>query len=202
MILAVDSSSPVGSAALVEAGRLLREETFAGGRARGGGAAEALAGFAAGGGQVTAVVVGLGPGSYSGIRAAVAVCWGFAAARSLPLHGVSSLPAIAPGEFIAAGDARQGQFYFARVKDGAFLERPVLVDAASLVRRCAAWPELRVFSPSDLSGVISRAEVGTPRAALLAGLVDPDPMPHPGLPAMPEPLYLKPPHITKPRAHH
>jgi tRNA threonylcarbamoyladenosine biosynthesis protein TsaB len=150
-------------------------------------------------------VVGLGPGSYSGIRAAVAVCWGFAAARGIPLEGVSSLPAIAPGEFIAAGDARQGRFYFARVKDGTFLEPPVLLDASSIERRCAAWPDLRVFCPSDLSGIIPRAEVATPRAGLLAGLAGTNHGPpaglNAGLPAMPEPLYLKPPHITKPRPH-
>lgn len=206
MILALDSSTENGSAALVAGDRTVREIEFPGGRSRAGGAAHALATLAEV--EVRAVVVGLGPGSYNGIRSAVALAWGFARARKIRLSGIPSLLCIAPGEFLAAGDARQSQFYFAHVRDWEFVTPPELVTQAGLLERMAAHPTLEVLVPSALG--LPRERVSTPRAALLAhvscmnrpALAQPTsdsgstaPIP------IPIPLYLKPPHVTTPRHH-
>src|ERR1044071_802880 len=45
--------------------------------------------------QIDCVAVGLGPGSYSGIRAAIAVAQGWQLARNIKLLGVSSVECIA-----------------------------------------------------------------------------------------------------------
>ncbi|MDQ6856690.1 MAG: tRNA (adenosine(37)-N6)-threonylcarbamoyltransferase complex dimerization subunit type 1 TsaB [Candidatus Dormibacteraeota bacterium] len=83
-----------------------------------------IAGFPLG--EVTAVVVLTGPGSYSGVRAAMAAALGFAAARSLPLHGLGNLAAIAVAvtaavgaEFTVVADAGRGGVYAARFARGA-----------------------------------------------------------------------------------
>lgn len=202
MILAVDSSTSVGSAALVDAGRLLREEAFAGGRSRGGGVARAIADLILDAGEISAVVVGTGPGSYSGIRSAVAAAWGFAVTRRTPLFGVSSLLALAPGEYFAVGDARRGQYYFARIRDGEFVESPHLLTPGEILASIARCPDLPVFVPSDTPRVVPGQRVATPRAALLAGLVPIDPESAPPWPPMPVPMYLKPPSITAPKSTH
>lgn len=195
MILAIDSSSERGSAAILEAGRVLREISFAGGRARGGGAAFAIEELAASGESIQSVVVGLGPGSYNGIRSAVASAWGFAMARGCGLTGVSSLLAISPGEYLAAGDARQGHYYFAHVRGGTFLVAPCLVSPEDLLALVGENQELPVYSSADLTSLLPESVVTAPQAALLASYVDQTSP----FPTMPKPIYLKPPHITKPR---
>ena len=64
--------------------------------------------------DVTHCAVGLGPGSFAGIRSALAFLEGFCAPRQLPILGVSSAAAIAHdvgGDAIVLGDARRGQYW-------------------------------------------------------------------------------------------
>jgi tRNA threonylcarbamoyladenosine biosynthesis protein TsaB len=83
------------------------------------------------------IVVGVGPGSFTGIRIAMAFAQGLAFPRSLPLHGFTSLsalllsgPASLSGPVVAAIPANSGCFYAATG-----LEDPgSLIEAASLRR--------------------------------------------------------------------
>jgi len=69
--------------------------------------------------QIEAVAVGLGPGSYNGIRAALALAQGWQLARGVKLFGVSSASAVAmqaQGEGLVGRcdviiDAQRGEFY-------------------------------------------------------------------------------------------
>jgi tRNA threonylcarbamoyladenosine biosynthesis protein TsaB len=67
-----------------------------------------------------AVVVATGPGTYTGLRAGMAVALGIAHSRGLPLHGVPSLEVVAQGapsdvpEFLAVSDAGRGGVYAQR----------------------------------------------------------------------------------------
>ncbi len=71
---------------------------------------------------VTRLVVGIGPGSYTGVRVAVATAKGLARAWGVPLYGASSLLAlagsqVAPGEdALAVADARRGNVYAQHVR--------------------------------------------------------------------------------------
>jgi tRNA threonylcarbamoyl adenosine modification protein YeaZ len=135
--LALDTSSPVGSVAAFDGDRLLGEQTFT----RDGlfAALENLVGTAApsrprstpGGALGTSrptdffdrIIVGVGPGSFTGIRAGIAAAKGLALPRRLPVIGVSSYDAIALAvapempkdcELICVlGDARRGDIYCA-----------------------------------------------------------------------------------------
>lgn len=68
-------------------------------------------------GDVEAVAVANGPGSFTGVRIGVAAAKGFAWAKQLPLYGVSTLEAMATGLGISHGyicavmDARRNQVY-------------------------------------------------------------------------------------------
>ena len=60
------------------------------------------------------VFVGLGPGSYTGLRVGLTFCKTFAYAKHLPLKGVCSLNGLIPskkGRFLAVRDAKAGGFY-------------------------------------------------------------------------------------------
>lgn len=62
------------------------------------------------------IAVGVGPGSYTGIRVAAAIAKGMSYGKDIPLVAVSSLKGFVPGEpyegdFIAAIDARIGGVY-------------------------------------------------------------------------------------------
>src|SRR6266852_643540 len=80
------------------------------------------------------IVVGLGPGSYAGVRIAIAAAVGLRMASAAKLIGLPSICAIDTGasEYCAIGDARRHSFFFARVNEGKLLEGPSLHSAAEL----------------------------------------------------------------------
>ena len=78
--------------------------------------------------NVDQVIVGMGPGPFTGLRTGIIFAKTFAFARGLPLHGVCSLDAIAQAiaepEFIVATDARRKELYWATYKNGIRSELP------------------------------------------------------------------------------
>ncbi len=72
--------------------------------------------------DVQVIAVGLGPGSYTGIRAAIAVAQGWQLAREVKLLGLSSAEAMAAqaqargifGQVNVVVDAQRGEFYLAK----------------------------------------------------------------------------------------
>lgn len=76
-------------------------------------------------GGVGRIVVGTGPGSFAGIRSALAFAQGYALATNCEVLGLPSACALAGGGRIAVvGDARQGKAWVA-LFDGYRLERDV-----------------------------------------------------------------------------
>jgi tRNA threonylcarbamoyladenosine biosynthesis protein TsaB len=76
---------------------------------------EVLAAAGAGWEQVERIAVGVGPGSFTGLRLGIATARGLAQARDLPLVSVSSLAALAAGSeaALAVIDARRGEVFAA-----------------------------------------------------------------------------------------
>ncbi|MGA7214563.1 MAG: tRNA (adenosine(37)-N6)-threonylcarbamoyltransferase complex dimerization subunit type 1 TsaB [Terrimicrobiaceae bacterium] len=192
MILALDASTTRGSVALVSDHEPLREIFIDSPRGRGGALFSALEKIVGEAADIERVIVGVGPGSYNGIRSALAVAWGIATARGIPLVGISSLLGLDEGSYCAVGDARRGQYYFARVSGGRFVVEPELLQKAQLVVLLSQTPDIPILAPAPiefLQGVVVR----TPSAARLARLAAD------WQPNRPEPLYLKAPHITGPK---
>ena len=74
---------------------------------------------------VERIVVGTGPGSFAGIRSALAFAQGYALATKCEVMGLPSACALADGERVAVvGDARQGKAWVA-LFDGYRLEKDV-----------------------------------------------------------------------------
>ena len=72
------------------------------------------------------VVVGMGPGPFTGLRVGISFAHTFGLARNIPVIGVCSLDAIAidTNEYTVAIDARRKEIYWARYKDGVRVEGP------------------------------------------------------------------------------
>ncbi len=72
------------------------------------------------------VVVGMGPGPFTGLRVGISFAHTFGLARNIPVIGVCSLDAIAinESEYTIAIDARRKEIYWARYKDGVRIEGP------------------------------------------------------------------------------
>ena len=74
------------------------------------------------------VVVGMGPGPFTGLRVGIAFAHTFALARNIPVIGICSLDAIAidQNEYTVAIDARRKEIYWARYKDGVRIDGPAV----------------------------------------------------------------------------
>ena len=131
------------------------------------------------------MLVGTGPGSYNSLRASIAAAWGLARARSARLQGICSLLGYEPAEYHVLGDARANQWFHAHIRNGHLAATPSLLTPEEALDQLS--PGVPVFSTSSLryqATLASPQAIHLARRAAQAG------------PA--EPIYLKPPHITKP----
>ena len=96
-ILALEFSSPQRSVAVADGGRAVSEviEAGASGTQAFGMIEAALREAKLEREQIECIVIGLGPGSYTGIRAALSIAQGWQLAREIKLLGISSVEAIA-----------------------------------------------------------------------------------------------------------
>ncbi len=105
-------------------------------------------------GTLDAIAVGIGPGSFTGLRTAIALAEGLAAARGIPLVGVSTgeaLVGLSPHPAWACTENRRGQLFLERFAPGPLAEGPPVTLAE------AALP-----SPGVLTLLVGD---GAPRAA-------------------------------------
>ncbi|MBT2385441.1 tRNA (adenosine(37)-N6)-threonylcarbamoyltransferase complex dimerization subunit type 1 TsaB [Streptomyces sp. ISL-11] len=129
LLLALDTATPAVTVALHDGDKVLAESAQVDARRHGelllpavhrvlGEAGRALD-------AVTGIVVGVGPGPYTGLRVGIVTAATFGAALSVPVHGLCSLDGIAyaagqaglEGEFVVATDARRKEVYWARYAD-------------------------------------------------------------------------------------
>lgn len=79
--------------------------------------------------QLGAVVVGCGPGPFTGLRVGMATAAAFGHALGVPVRGVCSLDAVAAGttgEVLVVTDARRREVYWARYRDGMRVDGPAV----------------------------------------------------------------------------
>ena len=136
------------------------------------------------------VVVGTGPGSYTGLRVAAATALGLEAALGCELAGCPSILGFAEPDYAIAGNARRGTFFFARVRNGQVVDGPRLVPTEALAGLWAEQGGFPVFAVTALPEGLN-AERRTPVAGCLLD------RPSAWTDSV-EPLYLKDPHVTVP----
>lgn len=154
LVLCLDTSSAAVTAAVVsvsDGSELLAEQVTVDARAHGELLAPSirscLAGAHARPGDIRAVVAGVGPGPFTGLRVGLVTAAVFADALGIPSYGVCSLDGIAGAldarSLLVAADARRREVYWARYVDairvaGPDVGRPPDVDIADAVAMAGA----------------------------------------------------------------
>jgi tRNA threonylcarbamoyl adenosine modification protein YeaZ len=140
--------------------------------------------------ELNAVVVGCGPGPFTGLRVGMASAAAFAHALEVPVHGVCSLDAIGgatTGQTLVVTDARRREVYWARYADGDRVDGPAVSAAADIaldgLTAVAGAPEQAALFGLPIIGERRPSPVG-----LVAAVRDWDGEPEPLLP-----LYLRRP---------
>jgi tRNA threonylcarbamoyl adenosine modification protein YeaZ len=128
-VLAIDTSTSRTSVAIIENGTVVYS-SFRDGATAHGPSLPALVQEALSISDVDEVVVGMGPGPFTGLRVGIAFAQSFALARQIPVRGVCSLDAIAAqikeNDFIITVDARRKEVYWARYTNGVRVSEPAV----------------------------------------------------------------------------
>lgn len=194
-IIALELSSGRGSIAWVESDGKPLVHNFPNDRKHSGLFFETLQTVSRDFGTADRIVVGLGPGSYAGVRIAIAAALGFRVASASTLLGLPSICGMetAVREYCVIGDARRTSYFFGHVLDGRLVEGPSLYSGTELEKKLLR-SNIPVFASERLSG-FPQAELVYPSAGKLAvlgrtqldGTVETQSL---------EPIYLREPHIT------
>ena len=196
-LLAIETSTQQGSVALLHEGQIIFSESCGEGRSHSSllfSVLERALDAVPATSRIEQVAVGLGPGSYAGVRIAISAATGFAMATGASLVGLPSIVALGEGEYVALGDARRESYYFARVRGGECVEGPVLLSAGELAEKLSQC-SVPVLASEEIGAVIPAAITFCyPCAERLARLAAE------GRSIMTrgdlEPIYLRDPHIT------
>lgn len=167
LILALDTATPAVTAGIVHRDdlRVLAERVTVDARAHAErltpNVLEALGDAGLTMGDLDAVVVGCGPGPFTGLRAGMATAAAYGHALGIPVRGVCSLDAIGvrtTGETLVVTDARRREVYWARYRDGVRTDGPA------------------VNAPADVDPGVAQAVAGSPEHAALFDLPRSEPI--------------------------
>ena len=160
------------------------------------------------GARIERILVGTGPGSYSGTRVGIAVAQGLAIAHSAELIGLPSVLATpiahASPRCRAIGDARRGDWWWYDIHQSSCAASPAMGNKEELNQILGDTVPPFSLDPIPADALIQTIAQETPTAGLLwqawqsltteqqaywsAQIV--------------QPVYLKPPHITQAKAGH
>ncbi|MFD7232358.1 tRNA (adenosine(37)-N6)-threonylcarbamoyltransferase complex dimerization subunit type 1 TsaB [Streptomyces sp. NPDC059881] len=123
LLLAVDTATPAVTVALHDGDSVVAESTQVDARRHGELLLPAVDRVLASAGlkldAVTGLVVGVGPGPYTGLRVGLVTAATFGSVLGVPVHGLCTLDGLAyasglEGPFVVATDARRKEVYWAR----------------------------------------------------------------------------------------
>ena len=124
--IAIDTSTSRTIVAIVDGAQVLFESFHEGATDHGKALPELIAQALKVAPKPERVVVGMGPGPFTGLRVGITFARSFALARDIPVIGTCSLDAIAidKSEYTVAIDARRKEIYWASYKDGVRVAGP------------------------------------------------------------------------------
>jgi tRNA threonylcarbamoyl adenosine modification protein YeaZ len=153
--------------------------------------------------DLTAIVAGVGPGPFTGLRVGLATAAAMGQALGIPTYGICSLDALGraagPGRVLVATDARRREVYFATYADGVRVAGPEVAKPADVLVEADRAVGEGGLKYSDIFGIPIDDRLlypsGESLIALAADLV------RAGAPGEPlTPLYLRRPDAVEPTA--
>lgn len=142
------------------------------------------------------IVVGVGPGPFTGLRVGLVTARTMAFALGIPVLGVCSLDVIAADvvaeEFLVATDARRKEVYLAHYRAGSRVSGPSVHKPADVASALPVAGEGAALYPEQFPNAIEPTQ---PSAATLCRVVAEDSVDL----LLPEPLYLRRPDTAAPR---
>jgi tRNA threonylcarbamoyl adenosine modification protein YeaZ len=186
-VLAIDTSVGVSVAVLRSNGELTQSQTVDHGL-QGELTAELISQVVTESGleisEITDVVVGVGPGPFTGLRVGLVTAAVFAHAREIPIHGICSLDAIAfdyAKPCVVVTDARRKELYWARY-EGNRIGEPQVSKPEDLLAQFSntefVGPGAQLY-PDSISGSVLELKAGSLAKLFTSGsaqLVDVSPM--------------------------
>jgi tRNA threonylcarbamoyladenosine biosynthesis protein TsaB len=195
VVLALDTTTSAGSCALLRDDRVVREQASDQSRAQAsrlpGEVASILEREGVALTEVDILAVGIGPGSFTGLRVGIATMQGLAMALSRPLFGISAFDALAslasggsmansqpdpPHIHVATWvDAWRGEVYAALYQNGREIEPPTVDLPAHLLQTFVERTTLftgdgaALYRSAISAALGNRAQFTEPVAPLLAG---------------------------------
>lgn len=203
-VLIIETSTDKASIALAIDGEIAAEKSFTSDRRHNsllfGPMAEIIGEY--GKHSFDAVLVGSGPGSYSGTRVGIAAAQGAALVAGCEAVAIPSIlgteEALSGGACLAVGDARRGSYWLAHIAENQLVEGPLLKDRIGfdLAIKNAVEKQIHCFSMETIRGMeiplahptasglwqVWQNASAQVRATWAAKI--------------PQPIYLAPPHIT------
>lgn len=204
-VLAIETSTARGSLALRRSGVTIFSAEFTSERTHNSVIFAPLAEALELAGKLDLIVVGTGPGSYTGVRVGIAAAVGISMAKAVPVIGWNSIASVSenPAPFAVIGDARRGMWHFSEIQHSKLASGPFLETAEEIALRCQSFHG-EIFTTDPQPAPFWPAICAPPSAEVLAkiaeSLSDEEIRSLSDLPL--EPIYLSPPFITTPRAAH
>lgn len=134
--LLIDTSTSRTSVAIVSNGRTLFSKHHDGALSHGESLPELVSQGIKIESKIDQVIVGMGPGPFTGLRAGISFAQSFALGRGIPWLGVCSLDAIAnqisEKDFLVSIDARRKEVFYARYTNGSRIGEPKVCQPSQL----------------------------------------------------------------------
>jgi tRNA A37 threonylcarbamoyladenosine modification protein TsaB len=183
--LVIENSAAPGSLVLAADGLVIRECVFRGAGELAAGVANAMELVT----QLDEIIVGIGPGSYTGLRVSVATAFGLSLATGSRKWGCPSILGFLETDYTVIGDARRGSIFYARIVNGVIQEGPQLLPKIALSDLLGDTQGGPLFAVGPIPEA-PQIEVKVPAARFLLGK-------EANYSPLHEPIYLKEPHITQ-----
>jgi len=199
-VLIIETSTDTASLAMAVDGQLVCEKRFTSDRRHNALLFEPLGQIIEESGtrSFDCVLVGSGPGSYSGTRVGIAAAQGaalVAGCKAITIPSMLATPSALSGKpCLAVGDARRGSYWIARISEGQLLDGPSLTDTAGFESALASCESRFSMEPIRNHDIPVEHPSATGLWQVWQNASQETLEQWSSKP--PQPIYLAPPHIT------